>query len=150
MNDAELCIRFVPDEGTYGQIAISVRSGAFSGKGAAWFDAEYVREGFIAALREFPYSSANPPKLEGGLARKDGTWNARHICISVVPHDALGTLRVEVDVTSEALEMRDVGLQQSASLRFLAQYADLATFADELECALARAGHLALLKTGRS
>jgi hypothetical protein len=148
MGDPELQVVYWTDEEYTGRITAKVRSGQFSLEGAAWFDRLHVKSTFLAELRKFPLSSTNPPTLEGGF------WNGEqpkgldqcHLRISIKPYDSRGTLLVHVDVSSEVWKTPDADLQNSATVRFRAEYAVLERFVAEFEQVLDGTREVAILR----
>jgi hypothetical protein len=142
---AELRLSYRPDDEWLGQLDASVTSGAFSGKGSAWFDREYLKETFLPALRAFPLSTSDPPMIEGGF------WNPEslkqcHLRIAIRPYDVRGALLVQVDLASEYRATPDKDQQQSVTARFLTEYAATAAFASHLEGVLNGTRETALLR----
>ena len=135
MSAAELRLSYNPDDEWHGQLSAVVRSGAFSGKGSAWFDREHLKTTFIAALRAFPLSASDPPMMEGGFWSKDnsGTLAQRHLRIAVRPYNSRGALLVQVDLASECWTTPDHDREQSVTARFLTEYAALEEFASNFE-----------------
>lgn len=135
MSTAELHLSYRPDDEWHGQLDATVRSGAFSGRGSAWFNRQQLKETFAAALRAFPLSASDPPMIEGGFWRKEqpGTLDQCHLRIHVRPYNSRGTLLVQVDLATECWASPDNDQQQSVTARFLAEYATLGEFASHLE-----------------
>ena len=148
MNDAELRLSYRPDDEWLGQLDASVVSRAFSGRGSAWFNKKEVKQTFVAALRMFPLSTVNPPLIEGGFWSKEKpvTLDQCHLRIAVRPYNVRGTLVVQVDLASESRSIPDKDLQQSATARFLAEYAAVDAFAVDLEQVLDGNRELAVLR----
>ncbi len=148
MNAAELSVVYRSDEEYTGQIRATVRSGRFSAEGAAWFGRIHVKETFLAALRRSPLPINDPPSLEGGFwsKGKSKALEQCHLRITVKPYDSRGTLLVHVDVASEVWKTPDADLQNSATVRFLAEYAALDTFAGEFEQVLDGTREIAVLR----
>jgi hypothetical protein len=137
MATSELCLTlsFDSDDDGLGKLFATVKSDAFSGAGHAWFNPIAVRETFVAALRAFPISTATPPMIEGGIWSKQerGTLEQCHLRVVVSPYNKVGKLLVRVDLASEFGKTPDIDLQQTVTVRFLTEYAAIATFADDLE-----------------
>lgn len=139
MSTAELRVIYRPDEDGTGEIIATVKSGAFAAQASAWFGRDLRT--FVANLRSFPLTSANPPTIEGGFWDKKGSgiWSERnslkqcHLRISIRPHNTHGTLLVHVDLASPVLKTPDADLQNSATIRFLTEYAAVAGFAEQFE-----------------
>ena len=136
MNAPELRLTFQADEdGWTGELFATVRSVAFSGKGSAWFDRESAKASFLVALRSFPFPVTAPPTIEGGFwsKEKSGNLDQCHLRIAIKPYDSRGTLLVHVDLATQSWKTPDVDLQNSASIRFLTEYAAIDAFAEHLE-----------------
>ncbi|WP_027518582.1 hypothetical protein [Bradyrhizobium sp. WSM1417] len=148
MSAAELQAVYWTDEEYTGQIRITVKSGQFSAEGAAWFDRIHVKETFLVALRKFPLPANDLPILEGGFWRSGNpkSLDQCHLRISIKPYDSRGTLLVHVDVSSEVWKTPDVDLQNSATVRFRAEYPAVEAFAQEFEQVLDGKRDVAILK----
>jgi hypothetical protein len=111
MAHSELCLLFSyhDDDDGLGKLFATVKSGAFSGEGNAWFDPASVKETFVAALRAFPISATNPPTIEGGFwsKRERGALGQCHLRVVVAPYDKVGKLLVRVDLASESEKTPD-------------------------------------------
>jgi hypothetical protein len=148
MSAAELQVVFRTDEEYTGQIRATVKSGQFSAEGAAWFDRINVKTTFLATLRKFPLPTNDPPMLEGGFWNRGNpkSLDQCHLRISIKPYDNRGTLLVHVDVSSEVWKTPDADLQNSATVRFRAEYTSIETFANEFEQVLDGEREVAILK----
>jgi hypothetical protein len=135
MSTAELRLSYRPDDEWLGQLDATVTSGAFSGRGSAWFNRQQLRETFVSALRAFPLSVRNPPMIESGFWSKEnpGTLGQCHLRIAVRPYNARGALLVRVDLATECWTTPDNDQQQFVTARFLSEYAALDEFALRLE-----------------
>jgi hypothetical protein len=133
MSAAELRVTYRSDEDGTGQIFATVKSGAFSAQGSAWFNPDRVKDTFVTSLRAFPLTSANPPTLEGGFWDGRGNPDQCHLRITVKPYNARGTLLVQVDLASEVWKTPDTDLQNCATIRFLTEYAAVDGFAGQFE-----------------
>jgi len=135
MSATGLHLSYRPDDEWHGQLDAVVTSGAFTGRGSAWFSRDHLKDTFIAALREFPLSVSNPPLVEGGFwsKAKSGTLEQCHLRINVRPHDARGSLLVQVDLATESWTTPDKDQQQCVTARFLTEYAAIDAFASQLE-----------------
>lgn len=134
MTKAELRITYSPDDEWLGVLDAVVKSGAFSGRGSAWFDRITLKTDFIAALRAFPLSTANPPIIEGGFWNKEKPiLNQRHLGIAIIPYNTRGSLLVQVDLATESNAASGNDQRQSVTARFLTEYAALEPFASQLE-----------------
>jgi hypothetical protein len=135
MSVAELRVSYRPDDQWNGQLGATVRSGAFSGRGSAWFSRKRLKEIFTAQLRAFPLSETDPPVIEGGFWSKEqpGTLDQCHLRITVRPYNLRGTLLVHVDLATDSWTSPDNDQQQSVTARFLAEYETLREFASHLE-----------------
>ena len=135
MSAVELRLTYRPDDEWHGQLDAVVTSGAFSGRGSAWFSRDKLKDTFITALREFPLSVSYPPLVEGGFWSKAklGTLEQCHLRINVRPHDARGSLLVQVDLATESWVTPDKDQQQCVTARFLTGYAAIDAFASQLE-----------------
>ena len=134
-SELSLLFSFHDDDDGLGKLFATVKSGAFSGEGNAWFDPTAVKETFVAALRAFPISTTNPPTIEGGFwsKREPRTLGQCHLRVVVSPYDKLGKLLVRVDLASESEKTPDIDLQHAVTVRFLTEYAAIAAFADDLD-----------------
>jgi hypothetical protein len=147
MSAPELQIIYRTDEDWTGQIIATVKSGAFSAQGAAWFDRVNVTKTFLAGLRSFPLTSINSPLIEGGFwSENPGSLDQCHLRIAIKPYDSRGTLLVHVDLSSEVWKTPDADLQNSATIRFLAEYAAVDGFAVQFEQVLEGTREVAVLK----
>jgi hypothetical protein len=145
---AELRVTFVADEDWTGEIIATVKSGAFSGCGSAWFDRTNVKKTFLARLRSFPLDPINLPLIEGGFWSKEnqGKLDQCHLRITIKPYSIRGQLLVQVDLASEVWKTADADLQNSATVRFVVEYAAVDRFASEFEQVLDGKMEVAVLK----
>jgi hypothetical protein len=136
MSTAELRVIYRPDDDGTGEIIATVRSGAFSAQGSAWFGRDL--EIFLAGLRSYPLSSENPPMIEGGFWKsgKSGVLDQCHLRITVKPCNTRGALLVRAELASQVQRSPDADLQNSATIRFLTEYAAINHFAAEFELLL--------------
>lgn len=146
MSAGELRITYKSDEDGTGQIIAAVRSGAFSAQGSAWVGRANVNNTFVAGLHAYPLLSASPPTLEGGFWSREGGLEQCHLRIVVKPYNARGTLLVRADLASEFSKTPDADVQNCATIRFLAEYAAVSGFAEQLERVLNGEGAEAVLK----
>jgi hypothetical protein len=147
MSAGELQLIYTPDDEWLGQITAIARSAAFSGRGSAWFDHANVRKTFITSLRSFPFTSENYPKIEGGFGVRNREGLAQcHLRIAIKPFNSRGTLLVHVDLASESSKSPDADQQNSATVRFLTEYAAVDAFAKDLEHVLDGSKERAVLK----
>jgi hypothetical protein len=130
---AELRVTYKSDEDGTGEIVATVKSGAFSAQGSAWFNPSLVKKAFLDNLRSFPLTSANPPTIEGGFWNGQGGLDQCHLRIGIKPYNTRGTLLVHVDLASEAWKTPDADLQNCATIRFLTEYAAVDGFAEQFE-----------------
>lgn len=129
-----LRITYRPDDDGTGQIIATMKSGAFSAQGSAWFNPDQVKDTFVAGLRAFPLSSTNPPTIEGGFWKSgENVLDQCHLRIIIKPHNSRGTLLVQVDLASEFWKTPDADVQNCATIRFLTEYAAVGGFAEQLE-----------------
>ncbi len=127
MSGAELRLTWTPDYDWHGTLEGVVKSGAFRGRGCAWFDGIQLKETFIAALRAFPLSASDPPMMGDGDLR-----------IAITPYDVRGTLLIEVYLATQSWTTQPNSTQanraqQTVTARFLTEYAALDRFASHLE-----------------
>jgi hypothetical protein len=121
-------------------------SGAFSGRGTAWFSRQTLKDTFVTALRAFPLSASDPPKIESGFfSNKTHKIEQCHVRIAVRPYNARGALLVQIDLATEFWETPDSDQQQSVTARFITEYAALDQFASDLEQVLDGLRETALL-----
>jgi hypothetical protein len=148
MSASELRLVYRTDEEYTGQIRATVKSGQFSAEGAAWFDRINVKTTFLAALRTFPLRTNDPPMLEGGFWNRGNpkSLDQCHLRISIKPYNSRGMLLVHVDVSSEVWKTSDADLQNSATIRFCAEYTAVDIFAKEFEQILDGKREVAILK----
>lgn len=149
MSAPELQVVYRTDEEYTGQIRVTVKAGRYSAEGAAWFDRINVKETFLVALQKFPLPANDPPILEGGFWRSgdpNNSLNQCHLRISIKPYDSRGMLLVHVDVSSEVWKTPDADLQNSATVRFRAEYSAVDAFAREFEQVLDGKRDVAILK----
>lgn len=135
MGQAELSLRFIPDDDGLGQLVATVRSGAFCGRDSAWVNPDQVKETFIAALKVYPLSESDLPIIEGGFwtGEVPASLDQCHLRIAVRPYNTRGTLLVQIDLATEFWTTPDKDQQQSVTTRFLTEYAALPEFATSLE-----------------
>jgi hypothetical protein len=148
MSVPELQVVYRTDEDWTGEIIATVKSGGFSARGSAWFDRGHVAKTFLSGLRSFPLTSINPPLIEGGFwsSGDPAILDQCHLRIAIKPYDSRGTLLVHVDLSSQVRETPDVDLQNSATVRFLAEYAAIDSFAEQFEQVLDGKREVAVLK----
>jgi len=148
MNVAELRLGYRPDDEWIGQLDAVVTSGAFSGKGSAWFDRQQLKETFVVALRAYPLSAADPPMIEGGYWSKErpGALQQCHLRVAVRPYNTRGTLLVQVDLATACGTIPGNDLQQFVTTRFRTEYAALEEFASRLEQVLDGTRDVAVLR----
>src|SRR5437868_10521883 len=132
MSRAELRVIYRQDEDGTGEIIATVKSGGFSAQGSAWFGRS-LKETFLAKLRSYPLTSANPPTIEGGFWNGRGSLDQCHLRIRIKPYNTRGTLLVHVDVASGVWKEPDADLQNCATIRFLTEYAAIDGFAEQFE-----------------
>ena len=122
MSRAELRLTWTPDYEWHGTLEGVVKSGAFCGRGYAWFDGIQLKGTFIAALRAFPPSASDPPMMGDGDLR-----------VAITPYDVRGTLLVQVYLATQSRTTPANDKQQTVTVRFLTEYAALERFASHLE-----------------
>jgi hypothetical protein len=140
MSSPELRIKYTPDDQWFGELEATVLSGDFSGKARAWFNLETLRA-FLSGLRKFPLDQSDLPTIEGNY---DSVSTQPDVRIAMIPHDALGLLRVQVDLVNTSLNPG----KQSVTTQFFTEYGLLANFATELAAMLDGKRAVAVL-TGR-
>jgi len=133
MSTTELRVMYEPDDDWCGEIIATARSGAFAGQGSAWFSPDHIKQTFVAGLRSYPLSVENPPLLEGGYGSVKGRFDQGHVRITVKPYNTRGTLLVHAELASRFWKTPDADLQNSATIRFLTEYAAVDHFAAEFE-----------------
>ena len=144
MAAAELHVTYTPDEHDTGELVATVRSGVFSARGSGCFGRDV--KVFLANLRTYPLSFEHPPMIEGS------SWEGRagngqcYLRIIVEPYNSRGTLLVHVDAGAGVWTMSDADPQNSATIRFLTEYAAIDRFAAELEEVLDSRRDVAVLK----
>ena len=146
MSGAELKLIYTPDDEWLGELTAIAKSGAFAGQGSAWFGRTNLKEGFVARLRSFPLTSENPPTFEGGFPSERGSLDQCHLRVAIKPYDRRGTLLVHVELASPTWKTPDADQQNSATIRFLTEYATIVRFADDFEQVLDGAKEQAILK----
>jgi hypothetical protein len=131
----ELRVTYSPDDEWTGELKAVVECSGFSGQGSAWFAPGRLKQDIIPAFRMFPISDSQPPKIEGGFWDKGrrGELEQYHLRIAVRKYNSRGHLLVQVELATESWRTPDTDLQQTVTARFLADYAGLGGFADELE-----------------
>jgi hypothetical protein len=129
--NAELRIRYRPDDWAVGELYAVVKSGAFSGAGSTYFTKQTIKDKFITALRKFPIDGTDLPLLEGGWGdpKVPGTLTQCHLRIAVRPSDVPDKLLVQVDLATHVWGTPDKDQQQAITARFLAEYAAIEVFA---------------------
>ncbi|MGJ5204843.1 hypothetical protein [Bradyrhizobium sp. HKCCYLR20261] len=130
MSTAELRLAYEPDEDGTGKIIAVARAGAFAGRGEAWFGNDL--DAFLKKLRSFPLSSEAAPMIEGGYYDGKGGLAECRVRIIIKPHDMKGTLLVHADLATLVQHTPDFDVQNSASIRFLTEYAELDRFAVQI------------------
>ena len=144
VNSIRLHFRVVDQR--HGELTAFVRCDEFSGRGAAWFFTNQIRE-FLTAISAFPIPIHNGPKLEGGFHDESGeTLQQCHLSVRLSPHDRLGLVRVTASVATQADRNAEKDLQQSLTGRFLVNYGDIDRFGDELAAMLERGSGEATLQ----
>jgi len=136
MSNALLRLSYALDDETCGELTASVVSGAFSGKGRAWFDREMIKTSFLAALRAFPNISSSSPKIEGGIFNREHVLEHCFLRIEVVTSDGRGTPVVKIDLMAELGGTSlppERWIFQKVEARFLTDYASIDRFADDFE-----------------
>jgi hypothetical protein len=148
MSAAELRITYKPDEDGTGEIIAIARSGAFSARGSAWFNPDHVKKAFLAGLLSYPFRSEDPPAIEGGFWKGGniGVLDQCHLRIMVKPYNTRGMLLLHADFASEVWKTPDADLQNSATIRFLTEYAAVDGFAVQFEKVLDGEMEEAILK----
>jgi hypothetical protein len=144
MSTAELRVTYGPDDDGTGELVAFSRSGAFAGQGSAWVGRDM--ETFVACLRSFPLTAADPPTIEGGYWDGRGSLNQCHLRIIIKPYNSRGTLLVHVDIAAPVSNTRELDLQNRAIIRFFTEYAAVDIFADHLEQVLSGKREEAILK----
>jgi hypothetical protein len=132
-SELDLILSFDDDDDGLGKLFATVKSGTFSGEGNAWFNPTTVRKDFVPALRAFPLSATTPPMIEGGFWSKQRTLDQCHLRVVISPYNKVGRLLVRVDLASESPNAPDIDLQHMVTVRFLTEYAAVASFADDLD-----------------
>jgi hypothetical protein len=87
----------------------------------------------------------NLPTFEGGWSKEGGIGQC-YLRVAIRPHNSRGTLLVHVDLASPSERTPDADLQNSATLRFLTEYAAVEAFADDFEKVLDGVKGQAILK----
>ena len=147
MSASELRLTYRPDDEWVGELDAVVSSGAFSGRGSAWFDRAYLKETFVAALRAFPLTPTAPPMVEGGFWKDNQRGlDQCHLRIVVTPCDSRGTLVARIDLATRWWKTPDIDQQHSVTVRFLTDYSAIAEFAGALDRVLDGANEQAILK----
>ncbi|XUM20526.1 hypothetical protein ACRAVF_23735 [Bradyrhizobium oligotrophicum S58] len=129
MSTAELRIAYERDEDGTGKIIATARAGAFAGRGEAWLGRDL--DDFVKDLRSYPLSRDKPPMIEGGYFDGQGALAQCFVRIVVKPYDFRGHLLVHTDLATLVQSTPDADVQNSASIRFLTEYAILERFAVE-------------------
>jgi hypothetical protein len=117
-------------------------------QGSAWFDRTHVKNTFVTPLRAFPLLAATPPMIQGGFwsAGNQGTLDQCHLRIVVTPYDSRGTQLARIDLATPSWKTPDIDQQQAVTVRFRAEYAAVADFADVLDRVLDGANEPAVLR----
>ncbi|CAL76894.1 hypothetical protein BRADO3092 [Bradyrhizobium sp. ORS 278] len=129
MGTAELHVAYEPDDDGTGKIIATARAGAFAARGEAWFGREL--DDFVKGLRAYPLSWDKPPKIEGGYDERSLAQCLVRIVIK--PFDFSGHLLVHADLATVVHSALGADVQNSASIRFLTEYAILDRFAVDFE-----------------
>ncbi|MGJ4883116.1 hypothetical protein [Bradyrhizobium sp. HKCCYLRH1065] len=130
MSAAELHIVYEADEDRTGKIIATARAGVFAARGEAWFGCDL--NAFVKGLRSYPLSWDKPPMIEGGYFDGQGGLAQCLVRIVIRPYDFRGHLLVHADLATLVQSTADADVQNSASIRFLTEYALVERFATEL------------------
>jgi hypothetical protein len=144
--NAELRIRYRPDDWSLGELYAVVKSGAFSGAGSAYFVKQTLEDKFITALRKFPTNGTDLPMLEGDVdnPKAPGTLTQCRLRIAIRPSDVPDKLLVQVDLATNTWRTPE-DQQQAVTARFLAEYAAIEVFAAHFEQVLSSKRDFAVL-----
>ncbi len=85
MGVPELKVNYWADDDQTGELMATATAGAFSARGSAWVGRAHVKQTFLAALRTFPLTSANPPLVEGGVWNGNGLLDQCSLRITIKP-----------------------------------------------------------------
>lgn len=125
-----LHFHFEPEDEWHGKLSATVETGGFAGKGVAWFSTEELRD-FGKELSAFPLRIGSLPFITGGFGAKEDAPGQVHLAVSLEPHNVRGEIRVCVKLATEVWNDEAADLACSATVRFLATYADLGRFSPE-------------------
>jgi hypothetical protein len=133
MSSPELRIKYTPDDQWFGELEATVLSGGFAGKARAWCNLETLQV-FLSRLREFPLDQSDPPAIEGSYGGNSlkGAPARPNVRVAISPHNALGLLRAEVDLSTT---LWTAG-KQSVTTQFFTEYGLLVNFATEFAAML--------------
>jgi hypothetical protein len=128
-----LQLRFEDDGDGTGKLLAQASANGFSGKGAAWFSHEEIKE-FADACGRFPISGNDKPNLRGGFFKKDGsgTLDQEHLALSIYPIDSRGHLAVQVRLATEVWDLSRSESQHLVQLEIITSYEPLLRFSREL------------------
>lgn len=131
----QLCLHFEPADEWFGELFAAVKAEGFSGVGSAWFSTAELRE-FAAAVLAYPLPVDCPPTLAGGCGASDTQPARTTVLLRLDRHDALGALRVTVQLATEVSNGEERDLAKTTTVRFVVTYGDISEFSVALSCLL--------------
>ena len=126
-------LRLTLDRDTDGTGALNAeaRSGAFAGRGQAWFDIQRIAD-FGRALDAYPIPDDGQPTLQGGYWHNDGSGiKQEHVFVSVAPVGKRGTLAVHVRLARASADLS--ASSDRIELVLLANYGSIQRFAQDVQ-----------------
>lgn len=142
-----LYLQFEPEDEWHGKLFATVAADGFAGSGSAWLSTSDIRE-FAAAASAYPLPAECSPILSGGLGGNATQRPQTTMLIRLDQHDALGAVRVTVQLATEIWNSQERDLARSLTARFLVTYGDLGRFGTALSDLLAgRTSEAVLMST---
>ena len=120
-----LTLRYSPMDQWYGKVRATVASEGFEGTASAWFSKEDLTA-FADRMSEYPLKDP-PLKLAGGYLTGSGALE-RHLDVASLRHDAVGNIRVVVELAPPDRGQDDLGTYSLVRTWFPVTYTDLERF----------------------
>ena len=122
---AMLTLRYSPMDEWHGEVRATVASEGFAGTASAWFSKEELTA-FADRMSEYPLKD-RPLKLAGGYLTGSG-YLERHLYVAILRHDAVGNIRVVVELAPPDRGHDDLGTYSLVRTWFTVTYTDLERF----------------------
>ncbi|CAM4200746.1 hypothetical protein G4177_01835 [Corallococcus sp. ZKHCc1 1396] len=151
MSDDRLLLKLFPDEDGSAELQVSVRSGAFSGEGCAWFGLAQLRA-FASALTAFPLGEEARRGLVGGawsFHEVDKTYKLEQVfvAISAYPINTRGSLGVQARLATRTDRAERPESANTAAVELKTTYSALARFSEQFALLLDGRAQEAVLLT---